>query len=97
VPLAIHIPAIPERTDVGTLNFVYFTIFQFVKKYGNIFSLEFAYIHSVLITGLPLRKEVFTNTEQNFLDRPISHMRQHTFNKNGKFLPLKSVLEILMV
>uniref|UniRef100_A0A8B7VSU6 Cytochrome P450 2J3-like n=1 Tax=Castor canadensis TaxID=51338 RepID=A0A8B7VSU6_CASCN len=55
----------------------------FVKKYGNIFSLVFAYIHSVLITGLPLIKEVFTNTEQNFLDRPISHMRQHTFNKNG--------------
>jgi hypothetical protein len=88
-PLATHIPAIPEHTDMGTFSFDCFTIFQLMKKYGNIFSLQFGYIHSVFITGQPLIKKAFTSMEQNFLDHPITHMRQCVFNKNGKFFATK--------
>jgi cytochrome P450 family 2 subfamily J len=59
--------------------------FQFVKKYGNLTSLDFGNIPSVIITGLPLIKEVFTNMEQNFLNRPITPIRKRVFNNNGKF------------
>ncbi|EDL30916.1 mCG15468 [Mus musculus] len=56
---------------------------QFVKKYGNLTSLDFGNIPSVIITGLPLIKEVFTNMEQNFLNRPITPIRKRVFNNNG--------------
>ncbi|XP_028639774.1 cytochrome P450 2J3-like, partial [Grammomys surdaster] len=56
---------------------------QFVKKYGNVLSLDFANIPSVVITGMPLIKEVFTQMEHNFLNRPVSLLRKHLFNKNG--------------
>lgn len=56
---------------------------QFVKKYGNMISLDFANIPSVVITGMPLIKEVFTQMEHNFLNRPVTLLRKHLFNKNG--------------
>lgn len=64
----------------------YFTIFQFVKKYGNLFSLEFGDLPSVIITGLPLIKEVLVHQEQKFVNRPITPIRERVFKKNGKFL-----------
>ncbi|KAM7324683.1 hypothetical protein ACRRTK_016988 [Alexandromys fortis] len=57
---------------------------QFVKKYGNLISLDFGNIPSVVITGLPLIKEAFTHMEQNFLKRPITPLRKRVFNDNGK-------------
>nr|XP_048309069.1 cytochrome P450 2J4-like isoform X2 [Myodes glareolus] len=56
---------------------------QFVKKYGNLISLDFGNIPSVVITGLPLIKEAFTHMEQNFLKRPITPLRKRVFNDNG--------------
>ncbi|XP_021016868.1 cytochrome P450 2J3-like [Mus caroli] len=56
---------------------------QFVKKYGNLTSLDFGNIPSVVITGLPLIKEVFTKMEQNFLNRPVTPIRKRVFNNNG--------------
>ncbi|XP_051020370.1 cytochrome P450 2J4-like [Acomys russatus] len=56
---------------------------QFVKKYGNIISMDIGNIHSVIITGLPLIKEVFTHMEQKFLKRPITPIRERVFNNNG--------------
>ncbi|XP_021512344.2 cytochrome P450 2J4-like isoform X2 [Meriones unguiculatus] len=56
---------------------------QFVKKYGNIISLDFGNIPAVVITGLPLIKEVFTHMEQNFLKRPITPIRERVFNNSG--------------
>ncbi|GAB1288648.1 Cytochrome P450, family 2, subfamily j, polypeptide 8 [Apodemus speciosus] len=55
----------------------------FVKKYGNLISLDFATISSVVITGLPLIKEALTGMEQNFLKRPVLAARQHVFKNNG--------------
>uniref|UniRef100_A0A8C6IKQ9 unspecific monooxygenase n=1 Tax=Mus spicilegus TaxID=10103 RepID=A0A8C6IKQ9_MUSSI len=54
-----------------------------VKKYGNIFSLNLGDITSVVITGLPLIKEAFTQMEQNIMNRPLSVMQERISNKNG--------------
>ncbi|XP_031233743.1 cytochrome P450 2J3-like isoform X2 [Mastomys coucha] len=56
---------------------------QFVKKYGNLTSLDIGNIPSVIITGLPLIKEAFTNMEQNFLNRPVTPIRKRVFNNSG--------------
>ncbi|CAO2588149.1 Cytochrome P450 2J3 [Lemmus lemmus] len=56
---------------------------QFVKKYGNLISLDFGNIPSVVITGLPVIKEALTHMEQNFLKRPITPLRKRVFNDNG--------------
>ncbi|XP_051020359.1 cytochrome P450 2J6 isoform X2 [Acomys russatus] len=54
-----------------------------VKKYGNIFSLNLGYLTSVVITGLPLIKEVFTHMEQNIMNRPVTLVQERISNKNG--------------
>ncbi|KAL1777341.1 cytochrome P450 2J3 isoform X1 [Sigmodon hispidus] len=55
----------------------------FVKKYGNILSLNLGDMTSVVITGLPLIKEIFTNKEQNILKRPVTLIRERITNNNG--------------
>ncbi|KAM5247182.1 cytochrome P450 2J2 [Ctenodactylus gundi] len=56
---------------------------QNVKKYGNLVSMDFGDITTVIVTGLPLIKEVLTHTDQNFLNRPLNPIRERTFGKNG--------------
>ncbi|XP_052032755.1 cytochrome P450 2J4-like isoform X1 [Apodemus sylvaticus] len=65
------------------LSHLHLGIQPFVKKYGNLISLDFGAISSVVITGLPLIKEALTGMEQNFLKRPILAARQHVFKNNG--------------
>ncbi|XP_008999594.3 cytochrome P450 2J2 isoform X2 [Callithrix jacchus] len=55
----------------------------FVKKYGNLFSLELGNISAVLITGLPLIKEALIHMDQNFGSRPVTPIRERIFKKNG--------------
>ncbi|XP_069449057.1 cytochrome P450 2J2-like isoform X4 [Ovis canadensis] len=55
----------------------------FVKKYGNLFSLELGDLPSVVITGLPLIKEVLVHQDQNFVNRPITPIRERVFKENG--------------
>ncbi|XP_052572809.1 cytochrome P450 2J4-like isoform X2 [Peromyscus californicus insignis] len=59
---------------------------QFVKKYGNLISLDFGNISLVVITGLPLIKEAFSHMEQTFLNRPITPLRERVFKNNGLFM-----------
>ncbi|KAL1776170.1 cytochrome P450 2J3 isoform X1, partial [Sigmodon hispidus] len=54
-----------------------------VKKYGNVMSLEFGNISSVLISSLPLIKEAFTHLDENFLNRPKFPVQKHMFSENG--------------
>ncbi|XP_055474928.1 cytochrome P450 2J4-like [Psammomys obesus] len=65
------------------LSHLHLGIQPFVKKYGNIISLDFGNISSVVITGLPLIKEALTHMEQNFLKRPILPSRKRVFKNNG--------------
>ncbi|XP_006879802.1 PREDICTED: cytochrome P450 2J2-like [Elephantulus edwardii] len=59
------------------------TVQRFVKKYGNLLSLDLGYFSSVTVTGLPLIKEVLVHTEQNILSRPVTAIRYRVFKKHG--------------
>ena len=61
------------------------SIFQVVKKYGNIIRLDFGVLHSIVITGLPYIKEALVDQEQNFVNRPMIPLQKHIFNNKGKF------------
>uniref|UniRef100_A0A480MRN0 Cytochrome P450 2J2 n=1 Tax=Sus scrofa TaxID=9823 RepID=A0A480MRN0_PIG len=54
---------------------------RFVKKYGNVLSLDLGAFSSVVITGLPLIKEALVHQDQNFVNRPIN--LNQVFQKNG--------------
>ncbi|XP_004607355.3 cytochrome P450 2J2-like [Sorex araneus] len=56
---------------------------QFVKKYGNVISMEFGDMYSVLITGLPLIKEALVEHDQHFRNRPVTPIRERVFKENG--------------
>nr|XP_003411200.1 cytochrome P450 2J2-like [Loxodonta africana] len=56
---------------------------KFVKKYGNLLSLEFGDIHAVIVSGLPLIKEVLANQDQNFVSRPKTPIRERVFKNHG--------------
>ncbi|XP_054429921.1 cytochrome P450 2J2 [Pteronotus mesoamericanus] len=59
---------------------------KYVKKYGNIFSMEFGAWPTVIVTGLPLIKEALIHQGHKFVDRPISPIRERIFKKNGLVL-----------
>lgn len=83
---ATHIPSIPRHTDMCIFNCAYLTIFQLVKKYGNILSMQLGDLPVVVITGLPLIKEVLIDQNQVFVNRPMTPIRERIFKNNGKFL-----------
>ncbi|KAH0518989.1 Cytochrome P450 2J3 [Microtus ochrogaster] len=56
---------------------------QLVKKYGDVMSLDFGIMSSVIVSCLPLIKEVFTQLEENFMSRPKFPMQKQVFNENG--------------
>ncbi|GAB1288651.1 Cytochrome P450 2J5 [Apodemus speciosus] len=56
---------------------------QFVKKYGNVFSLELGRISVVIVSGLPLIKKMFTHLDQNFVNRSLSPVRKRITGSNG--------------
>ncbi|XP_064349598.1 LOW QUALITY PROTEIN: cytochrome P450 2J2-like [Camelus dromedarius] len=56
---------------------------QIVKKYGNLLGLEFGGISSIIITGLPLLKEVLVHQGQNFLNHPITPFTGRVFKNKG--------------
>ncbi|KAM6219188.1 cytochrome P450 2J2-like [Rhynchocyon petersi] len=56
---------------------------QLVKKYGNLVSLDFGHVHSVIITGLPLIKEVLANPDHGVVNRPVLSLQDRVFKNNG--------------
>ncbi|XP_052031539.1 cytochrome P450 2J5 isoform X4 [Apodemus sylvaticus] len=56
---------------------------QFVKKYGNVFSLELGRSSVVVVSGLPLIKKMFTHLDQNFVNRFLSPVRERITGNNG--------------
>ncbi|GAB1288647.1 Cytochrome P450, family 2, subfamily j, polypeptide 7 [Apodemus speciosus] len=65
------------------MSHLHLEIQPLVKKYGNIISLDFGNISSVIISGLPLIKEAFSSMEKNLLKRPILPSRNRVFGSNG--------------
>ncbi|XP_070324178.1 cytochrome P450 2J2-like isoform X2 [Odocoileus virginianus] len=78
-------PRLPFVGNFFQLDFEegHLSLQRFVKKYGNLFSLEFGDLPSVVITGLPLIKEVLVHQDQNFVSRPITPIRERVFKKSG--------------
>lgn len=68
-----------------------------MKKYGNIFSLNLGDVNSIMVTGLPLIKEVFAHMEENILKRPITRTRERISNNNGKFIEQHGVCIIVLL
>ena len=88
--------AIYAHREMLTSN--YCNIFQSVKKYGNVMSLDFGIMSSVVISSLPLIKEAFSHLDENFINRPIFPLQKHIFNENGKsFVCCKICIVIFMV
>uniref|UniRef100_A0A8D1B2Z4 Cytochrome P450 family 2 subfamily J member 34 n=1 Tax=Sus scrofa TaxID=9823 RepID=A0A8D1B2Z4_PIG len=56
---------------------------RFVKKYGNIFSLDLCALSAVVVTGLPLIKEVLVHQNQKFANRPILPIQDRVFKNKG--------------
>ncbi|KAM9689143.1 LOW QUALITY PROTEIN: cytochrome P450 2J2 [Trichechus inunguis] len=56
---------------------------RFVKKYGKLLSLDFRAMHTVLVSGLPLIKEVLANQDQNFVSRPRTAAGERVFKTHG--------------
>ncbi|XP_006879803.1 PREDICTED: cytochrome P450 2J2-like [Elephantulus edwardii] len=56
---------------------------RLVNKYGNIFSMEIGPFHCVIVTGLPLIKEVLSNPDHGVVNRPIIPLQERVFKKNG--------------
>uniref|UniRef100_A0A8C0RAC4 Cytochrome P450 2J2 n=1 Tax=Canis lupus familiaris TaxID=9615 RepID=A0A8C0RAC4_CANLF len=56
---------------------------RFVKKYGNVFSVQMGDMPLVVVTGLPLIKEVLVDQNQVFVNRPITPIRERVFKNSG--------------
>lgn len=84
LPFATHTPSIPGHTGMNTLTSNYWILFQLVKKYGNVISLDFGIMSSVIISSMPLIKEAFTHLDDNFMSRPKFPIQKYVFNENGK-------------
>ncbi|XP_007106203.1 cytochrome P450 2J2 isoform X1 [Physeter macrocephalus] len=86
-------PSLPFVGNFFQLDFEkgHLSLQRFVKKYGNLFSLEFGDLPSVIITGLPLIKEVLVHQDQNFVNRPITPIRERVFRKNGLIMSIGQV------
>uniref|UniRef100_A0A8C8TG39 Cytochrome P450 2J3-like n=1 Tax=Peromyscus maniculatus bairdii TaxID=230844 RepID=A0A8C8TG39_PERMB len=76
---------LPFVGNIFQMNFKqpHLAVQQLVKKYGNVISLDFGIMSSVIISSLPLIKEAFTNLDENFMSRPIFPLQKHIFNENG--------------
>ncbi|XP_006154982.1 cytochrome P450 2J2 isoform X2 [Tupaia chinensis] len=56
---------------------------KYVKKYGDVMNLQIGDMSFVVVSGLPLIKEVLFHMEQNFMNRPMIPIREHVFKKGG--------------
>ena len=84
LPFATHMSAIPGQSGMSLPTSNYWNMFQLVKMYGNVVSLDFGIMSSVIVSGLPLIKEAFTHQEENFMGRPKFPLHNLVFNENGK-------------
>ncbi|XP_027708551.1 cytochrome P450 2J2-like isoform X2 [Vombatus ursinus] len=57
---------------------------KFTKKYGNVFCMHVRNLTFIMVTGLPLIKEVLVNQDYVFIDRPHAPIISHIFKSLGK-------------
>ncbi|XP_027708530.1 cytochrome P450 2J2-like [Vombatus ursinus] len=59
------------------------TLQKFAKKYGNVFCTHVGNLTFLVVTGLPLIKEVLVNQDQVFIDRPQVPVHFHIIKSFG--------------
>uniref|UniRef100_F7B9G7 Cytochrome P450 2J2-like n=1 Tax=Monodelphis domestica TaxID=13616 RepID=F7B9G7_MONDO len=62
------------------------SIQEYVRKYGNIFSMKLLGTPTIIVSGLPLIKEVLVNQGHVFVDRPRLPLQSYSCKINGLFL-----------
>ncbi|XP_021056169.1 cytochrome P450 2J6-like isoform X4 [Mus pahari] len=81
-PGPLRLPFVGNLLHMDLTQF-HLSVQQFVKKYGNVISLDFGIKSSIIISSLPLIKEAFSRLDENFINRPIFPLQRHIFNGNG--------------
>ncbi|KAM6217055.1 cytochrome P450 2J2-like [Rhynchocyon petersi] len=62
------------------------TVQRLLNKYGNMFSIDIGPLRIIVVSGLPLIKEVLTDTDHGAVNRPAAPLRKHIFKRRGLFL-----------
>ncbi|XP_074121896.1 cytochrome P450 2J4-like [Sminthopsis crassicaudata] len=78
-------PALPILGNFLQMDFKtpQITLQKFVRKYGNIFCTHVGSQSFIIVTGLPLIKEVLVNQGEVFIDRPKFPIHLHFFTSSG--------------
>ncbi|KAF7234993.1 Cytochrome P450 2J3 [Varanus komodoensis] len=69
----LHVSARKSFSDIEKLR----------EKYGNVLSLQLASMQFVVVSGLPLVKEVLVHQGENFVDRPELPFTREVFGSYG--------------
>uniref|UniRef100_A0A8D2Q5I1 Uncharacterized protein n=1 Tax=Varanus komodoensis TaxID=61221 RepID=A0A8D2Q5I1_VARKO len=59
------------------------------EKYGNVFGLQLGSMKFVVVSGLPLVKEVLVHRGEDFVDRPEMPFTREVFGSYGEFLLIR--------
>ncbi|XP_001381099.2 cytochrome P450 2J2-like [Monodelphis domestica] len=81
-PGPLRLPIFGNVFQIDTTK-AHVSVQEFVRKFGNIFSMELFGVPMMTVTGLPLIKEVLINQGQVFVDRPQFPLQTYTFKSVG--------------
>ncbi|KAM6217054.1 cytochrome P450 2J2-like [Rhynchocyon petersi] len=78
-------PRLPLFGNLFQLDFrqPHQTIQRLADKYGNLVSMDIGPLRSIIVTGLPLIKEVLANPDHGVVNRPVNLLRKRVFKKSG--------------
>ncbi|XP_044289826.1 cytochrome P450 2J1-like [Varanus komodoensis] len=79
----LHVSARKSFSDIEKLR----------EKYGNVLSLQLASMQFVVVSGLPLVKEVLVHQGENFVDRPELPFTREVFGSYVEFICYRRDLE----
>ncbi|XP_036610288.1 cytochrome P450 2J6-like isoform X2 [Trichosurus vulpecula] len=74
-------PSLPILRNIFQMDFKnpQITIQKLAREYGNIFCMHVGSLTFMMVSGLPLIKEVLVNQNQVFIDRPQMPIHFHVF------------------
>ncbi|XP_036610925.1 cytochrome P450 2J2-like [Trichosurus vulpecula] len=78
-------PSLPILRNIFQMDFKnpQITIQKLAREYGNVFRTHVGSSSFIMVTGLPLIKEVLVNQGHVFIDRPPFPIHFHTFKSHG--------------
>ncbi|XP_006879804.1 PREDICTED: cytochrome P450 2J2-like [Elephantulus edwardii] len=78
-------PRLPFFGNIFQMDFEqpHLAIQPLVNKYGNMISMDIGRVRNVIVTGLPLIKEILANPDHRVVNRPIMPLQERIFKKHG--------------